>query len=113
MVAVAFAESALSQFFGPAENALVPRLVQAGHLTAANSLNSLAPAGLAAVRQAVGGILGSLAGTSVAGPFRPVAQASTCFALFGLVDLAIFNYPRWDTTLWPVIVMFFLIGMRA
>lgn len=220
VVAVAFAESALSQFFGPAESALLPRLVPTGQLAAANSLSSLGnwtgrltgPAagglvtaalglggaamldagtfavaallcalitgghradhgaaqarhllhelaeGLRAITgnriarailifiivtsvgegmmdtlfavyvtrtlhggsrqmgwllsaQAVGGILGSAAGTRVASRFRPVAQASACFALFGLVDLAIFNYPRWDTRLWPVIVMFFLIGM--
>ena len=41
VITVAFAESALAQFFGPAENALVPRLVTASQLAAANSLNSL------------------------------------------------------------------------
>ncbi len=57
------------------------------------------------------GFSASLAGTRVAGRFRPVARASACFALFGLVDLAIFNYPRLSTALWPVIGMFFLIGI--
>jgi MFS family permease len=38
---VAFIESAIAQFFGPAENALLPRLVGEEHLVAANSLNSL------------------------------------------------------------------------
>jgi MFS family permease len=41
VVMVAFTESALTQFFQPAENALLPRLVSAEHLTSANSLNSL------------------------------------------------------------------------
>lgn len=222
VIAVAFAESALAQFLGPAENALLPRLVPAGQLAAANWLNSLnnhvgrligpAVGGLLAATvglggaalldagtfavaaalcalisgahradggdgrprhllrelaeglrtiagnriaraigifvtvtsvgegmmstlfavyvtralhvggrelgwllsaQAVGGILGSLAGTRVSRRFRPVALTTTCFAVFGLVDLAIFNYPRWDTTLWPVLVMFFLVGIPA
>jgi MFS family permease len=38
---VAFASSALTQFFNPAENALLPQLVPPQQLTAANSLNSL------------------------------------------------------------------------
>jgi len=38
---VAFLESIISQFFGPAENALLPQLVDESHLVAANSLNSL------------------------------------------------------------------------
>jgi MFS family permease len=220
VVAVGFAESALAQFSGPAQNALLPRLVPAGQLAAANSLNSLSnwigrlagpaagglvaaalglggaalldaatfavAAGLCALitgrhradrggqqprhlqrelaeglraitanritrailiflvitaigeglmdtlfavyvtralhggstqlgwllsAQAVGGILGSLAGPRVTLRFRPVTQASACFAIFGLLDLAIFNYPRWGTALWPVIALFFLIGI--
>ena len=38
---MAFVESTFAQFFGPAENALLPRLVGEEHLIAANSLNSL------------------------------------------------------------------------
>jgi len=38
---VAFIESVIAQFFGPAENALLPRLVTQEHLTEANSLNAL------------------------------------------------------------------------
>jgi predicted MFS family arabinose efflux permease len=63
--------------------------------------------------QAVGGILGSLAATRFATRFRPVPLIAVCFSLFGLVDLAIFNYPRWDTTLWPVLAMFVLVGLPA
>ena len=220
VVVVSFAESALAQFAGPAGSALVPRLVPAAQLAAANSLNSLsnwigrlagpaagglaaaalglagaagldaatfaAAAGLCALitgrhragragqpprhlprelaeglraitgnritrailiflvitaigegmmdtlfavyvtralhggssqlgwllsAQAVGGILGSLASPRITGRFRPVPQAASCFVLFGLLDLAIFNYPRWDTALGPVLVLFFLIGV--
>ncbi|MCI0399629.1 MAG: MFS transporter [Chloroflexi bacterium] len=38
---VAFVQSAVSQFFGPAENALLPQLVDESHLLTANSLNAL------------------------------------------------------------------------
>ncbi|MBB5866798.1 MFS family permease [Allocatelliglobosispora scoriae] len=60
--------------------------------------------------QAVGGIIGSLAATRLTRA-RPVALAAVCFALFGLGDLLIINYPRWSDALWPVIVLFFLIGV--
>lgn len=218
VVAVAFAEAALAQFFVPAENALVPRLVPPDELGAANARNSLAtfigrllgPAagGLVTVSfglggaavldavtfavaatfcamisgdhtaaserqdrdlrreliegvraigrnrlaravltfiaitsigegmmstlfavfvtrslhagsremgwmlsaQALGGILGSLIGVRVAGRIHGMSLAWAGLALFGLIDLAIFNYPRCGTALWPVIVLFFLIG---
>ena len=38
---VAFIQAIISQFFGPAENALLPQLVDKSHLVAANSLNAL------------------------------------------------------------------------
>jgi MFS family permease len=38
---VAFLQSTISQFFDPAENALLPRLVDSSQLVAANSLNAL------------------------------------------------------------------------
>ena len=38
---VAFAQSVVGQFFGPAENALLPTLVNEEHLLTANSLNAL------------------------------------------------------------------------
>lgn len=38
---VGFAQSAISQFFDPAENAFLPTLVEERHLLAANSLNAL------------------------------------------------------------------------
>src|SRR5215216_5052975 len=39
--AMAFVQAVISQFFGPAENSLLPQLVDESHLVAANSLNSL------------------------------------------------------------------------
>src|SRR5215211_8296305 len=38
---VAFLQATISQFFGPAENALLPQLVDPSHLVPANSLNAL------------------------------------------------------------------------
>jgi MFS family permease len=61
--------------------------------------------------QSVGGILGSLVAAPLARRFPPVAVSATGYALFGLGDLLIFNYPRWGTELWPVVVLFFLIGV--
>ncbi len=63
--------------------------------------------------QAVGGIAGSLAGTWAAGRFRPVSLGCVAMALFGLGDLMIINYPRWHTAIWPVIALFFGIGVPA
>jgi len=212
--------AALTQFFQPAENALLPRLVSVEHLTAANSLNSLnnnigrliGPAfgGLAAATlglggaalldagtfavaavlcglitgahradrtdepqrhllhelaeglratgqdrivraifiliaitsigegmmstlfavyvtralgfggremgwlisgQAVGGILGSLVAARMSARFRLVPLIAGSFAFFGLVDIAIFNYPRFGTSLWPVLAMFVVVGL--
>jgi MFS family permease len=63
--------------------------------------------------QAVGGILGALLGTRYAAKFPPIPLIATGFAFFGLVDIVIFNYPRWDTTLWPVLVLFVIVGLPA
>jgi MFS family permease len=63
--------------------------------------------------QAMGGIAGSLTGTLAVRRFRPVSLSSVCMALFGLGDLAIFNAPRWDSALWPLITLFFAIGIVA
>src|SRR5262249_12462318 len=55
--------------------------------------------------------IGGLAATRWAARFRPVAVVTVGYTFFGFVDLAIFNYPRWSTTLWPVIVMFVIVGL--
>lgn len=61
--------------------------------------------------QAIGGIAGGLAGTRIINRFRPVPLITVSYTVFGLIDIAIFNYPRFDTTLWPVIAMFVLVGV--
>src|SRR5215211_8930213 len=54
---VAFIESIVSQFFGPAENALLPQLVDESQLVTANSLNSLNNNLARLAGPALGGIL--------------------------------------------------------
>ena len=63
---VAFLQSTISQFFGPAENALLPQLVDESHLVAANSLNTLNNNLARLAGPALGGLLFGLLGfTSV------------------------------------------------
>lgn len=63
---VAFGQATISQFFGPAENALLPQLVDESHIVAANSLNSLNNNLARLAGPALGGLLLSLLGfTSV------------------------------------------------
>jgi MFS family permease len=59
---VAFYESTVAQFFGPAENALLPRLVGEEHLIAANSLNSLNNNLARLIGPALGGLAAGLVG---------------------------------------------------
>jgi len=54
---VAFAESSIMQFFGPAEKALLPRLVAEKHLVTANSLSALNASLGMLVGPAIGGAL--------------------------------------------------------
>jgi predicted MFS family arabinose efflux permease len=54
---VGFLESMLSNFFGPAESALLPTLVGEEHLVAANSLNSLNDNLARIIGPAIGGVL--------------------------------------------------------
>ena len=53
----AFAEAAISQFFGPAKNALVPRIVTSEQLVRANSANSVGEQVGRLVGPAVGGFM--------------------------------------------------------
>ena len=63
---VGFFQSVFSQFFGPAENALLPRLVDDEHLVPANSLNALNNNLGLLIGASVGGVLmGGLGLTSV------------------------------------------------
>ncbi len=59
---VAFATSALSQFFGLAENALLPRLVGDEHLVPANALNALNNNLARLMGPAIGGLITAWAG---------------------------------------------------
>ncbi len=61
---VAFVESALGQFFSPAENALLPQLVGEEQLIAANSLNTLNDNLARLVGPALGGVVAGLVGLS-------------------------------------------------
>jgi len=61
---VAFIESSLAQFFGPAENALLPSLVGEDHLMSANSLNSMNDNLARLIGPAIGGALLGLVGLS-------------------------------------------------
>ena len=54
---VAFLESTVNQFLGPAENALLPTLVDEKHLVSANSMNALNDNLARIVGAAIGGIL--------------------------------------------------------
>lgn len=59
---VAFVQSCLSQFFGPAENALLPKLVAEEHLLHANALNSLNNNLARLLGPTLGGLLAALGG---------------------------------------------------
>ncbi len=61
---VAFVESALGQFFGPAENALLPTLVGEEHLVSANSLNAMNDNLARMIGPALGGVLLGVLGFS-------------------------------------------------
>lgn len=61
---VAFLEAGLGQFFGPAENALLPTLVGEEHLVAANSLNAMNDNLARMIGPALGGVLLGVLGLS-------------------------------------------------
>ncbi|NUT24155.1 MAG: MFS transporter [Hamadaea sp.] len=63
--------------------------------------------------QAVGGILGGFVGGRIASRIAPGPLLGWSLALFGLIDLAIFNYPRWAGMLWPGLVLFVVVGVPA
>jgi MFS family permease len=61
--------------------------------------------------QAVGGILGGLVGAWIVrrAPLR--RQVVVSLLLFGLTDIAIFNYPRWYTGVWPGVTLMVVVGV--
>ena len=81
---VAFLQATISQFFDPAENALLPQLVDESHLVAANSLNALNNNLARLGGPALGGVLlGSFGFTNV------VLVDALSFLLSGLMIAAI------------------------
>ena len=116
-----FWQSAVQQFFSPAQQAMVPRLVPDGQLFVANALNGqigdvsllagsalggvIAPFvehtlhgtsgefGLVAAAQAAGGIAGGLFAAAVGQRISAYRLLSLGAVAFGLADLAIFLYP--------------------
>lgn len=85
---ITFAEATLSQFFRPAENALLPLLVGEEHLMAANSLNALNDNLARLVGPAVGGALLGLVG------FYSVAIVDAATYLLAGLLIALVSAPK-------------------
>ncbi len=82
---VAFIESVLSQFFTPAESALLPLLVSEEHLGPANSLNSLNKNIARLVGPPLGGIVAGLLGL----PAITLADATSFLVAGGMIALIV------------------------
>lgn len=80
---VSFAQSTLGQFFGPAENALLPSLVEEEELMAANSMNSMNDNLARLVGPAIGGLLLAWQGFGAI----VIIDALTYFAAAALIGL--------------------------
>jgi MFS family permease len=61
--------------------------------------------------QAIGGIAGGLLAGRWIARFGAIRLVPVTLVLFGLVDLVIFNYPRWSTAIVPVLVLFVVVGV--
>ncbi len=61
--------------------------------------------------QAVGGILGGLGAGYAARKASPQRLLTVGLLLFGVIDLIIFNYPRWFDAFPPVVTLFVLVGV--
>jgi predicted MFS family arabinose efflux permease len=61
--------------------------------------------------QAVGGIIGGLACGYVARRAGPRILLPAALVTSGLIDLIIFNYPRWFDAFAPVVVLFVAVGL--
>lgn len=85
---VAFVEATIGQFFGPAENAVLPTLVGEEHLLSANSLNALNDNLARLVGPAVGGALLGLVG------FGSVAAVDAISYLAVALLVALVNIPE-------------------
>jgi MFS family permease len=85
---VAFLQSTLMQFFGPAENALLPKVVPVEQLSAANSLNALNNN----LGRLIGPVLGGFGAAYLGLAGVAVFDAVTFFAAAGLVMLVRGSY---------------------
>ena len=92
-VAVAFVEAALNQFGQPAENALLPRLVPAAELVAANALNGLNNN----TGRLFGPALGGAVAATVGLPGAAVLNATTFAVAAGLCALITGRHRARDT----------------
>jgi MFS family permease len=88
VIPVGFLQSAVGQFLGPAENALLPTLVDDKHLAAANSLNALNNNLARLVGPALGGLLLSTVG------FAGVVMVDAATYLVTVILLLFVNAPR-------------------
>ena len=61
--------------------------------------------------QAIGGIAGGLLAGRWIARFGALRLVPITLVLFGLVDLVIFNYPRWFTAIAPVLALFVVVGV--
>lgn len=129
---VAFVESTIAEFFGPAENALLPQLVGEQHLVAANSLNILNNNLARLIGPAVGGLAAALLGiggvalldaasfviaaglvAAIGGQYRPAAGEHAAAGAWGrlgrewLAGLRVIRRSR------PVAVIFALIAITS
>jgi MFS family permease len=61
--------------------------------------------------QAIGGIAGGLVAGRWVARFGALRVVPVTLILFGLIDLVIFNYPRWFTGIAPVLLLFVVVGV--
>ncbi|MFD0558495.1 putative MFS family arabinose efflux permease [Stackebrandtia endophytica] len=63
--------------------------------------------------QAVGGVAGGLTAGWFAGRFPPRVVVGVSLVLFGLCDLITFNYPQWNPSPIPALVVMVLVGLPS
>lgn len=69
--------------------------------------------GLLFSAQAAGGLIGGVVVVGLAQALNPRVMLGLGAVLFGLIDLAIFNYPVLTPSLIPAVVLFVLVGLPA
>jgi Na+/melibiose symporter-like transporter len=67
--------------------------------------------GYLASGQAIGGVVGGLAGAWIGRRVAVHRQVAVGMVLFGLIDIVIFNYPRWLPEVWPGVALMALVGV--